>query len=415
MSVRLAAPLLCALLVGSIPLAAHAQTDAGSAPAELGEVEPASRDILVMLNLPSAHLRPNGGYSGRYGDSATQTARARLARRISRENRLELVESWPMPLIGVDCFVMRVPEGRAVEEVIARLNRRSDIVWSQPLNLYHTMDSAAPPDDPLFPVQPAATEWQLSHLHRLATGKGVRVAVIDSQVDLAHPDLAGQVTGSRDFISTPSRGGEDHGTGVAGVIGAKGGNKLGIVGVAPGARLLALRACRERSGRPTRAACDSLALAKALHFAIDKKAHIINLSLSGPDDKLLQSLISVGIERNIFIVTAYDPRLPGGGFPASQPGVVAIAEQALRSVPASVYRAPGRDIPTTRPGGTWGLVSGSSFATAHVSGLLALVRERRRGTKALPRLTRSAGGEVDACATLAPVTAECDCSCATRP
>ena len=410
---RLAAQLLLALLAALMPLAAQAQADVASVPPEPVGIVPASRDILVMLNLPPAHLQPGGSYAGRYGASAAQTARVRLARRISREHRLEFVESWPMPLIGVDCFVMRVPEGRPVEEVISLLNQRRDVVWSQPLNLYHTMASEAPPDDPLFPVQPAASEWQLGDLHRLATGKGVRVAVIDSQVDAAHPDLEGQILGSRDFVSLPSRGGEDHGTGIAGIISAKAGNDLGIVGVAPGARLLALRACRERSGRSQRAACDSLALAKALHFAIEKKAHVINLSLSGPQDRLLESLIAVGIARKIAIVTAYDPRLPGGGFPASQPGVVPIAEEALRSVPAFVYRAPGRDIPTTRPGGTWGLVSGSSFATAHVSGLLALVRERRHA-KTPPRLTRSAGGVVDACATLAPVTADCDCSCATR-
>jgi subtilisin family serine protease len=412
-TVKSAAKLLCALLAALTPLAAYAQAEAPVVAAEAGEAEPASRHILVMLNLPPAHLRPNAGYAGRYGDTAAQAARLRQARRISRENQLEIVESWPMPLIAVDCFVMRVPEGRAVEEVVAGLNQRNEVVWSQPLNLYHAMASPAPPDDPLFPVQPAATEWRLSDLHQLATGRGVTVAVIDSQVDLAHPDLAGQVAGSRDFVSPPSRGGEDHGTGVAGVIGAKGGNNLGIVGIAPGARMLALRACRERSDRSPRAVCDSLALAQALHFAIDRKAHIINLSLSGPQDRLLGELISVALERRIAIVTSYDPRLAGGGFPASQPGVVAIAEENLRSVPASVYRAPGRDIPTTRPGGTWGLVGGSSFATAHVSGLLALVRERHRDAKVPPRLTRSAGGVVDACATLASVTADCDCSCAT--
>ena len=406
--------LVCALAAAMTPTEARAQTaaDGDLAPAE--ETVATGRDILVMLNMPPAHLRPGGSYAGRYGDSATQAARLRKARQISREARLELLEGWPMPLVGVDCFVMRVPEGQTVEEVVGRLNQRDDVAWSQPLNVYYTM-AAGPPDDPLFAVQPAANEWQLSRLHRLATGKGVRIAVIDSQVDLAHPDLAGQVANARDFITPPSRGGESHGTGIAGVIGAKRGNSVGIVGIAPGAQLLALRACRERSPGSPRAACDSLALAKALHFAIDKGAHVINLSLSGPQDRLLESLIKEGLDRNIVFVAAYDPRLPEGGFPASQRGVVAIADETLPSVPAFVYRAPGTDIPTTRPGGTWGIVSGSSFATAHVSGLAALMRERSRTTKVPPRLHRSSGGVVDACATLAPVTSECDCSCATRP
>lgn len=408
-----------ALALALIPLAARGQAAAETAepPIEQGaeQEEAASREILVMLNLPPAHIRPNGSYAGRYGDSATQAARLRQAKRISREMRLELIENWPMPLIGVDCFIMRVPEGRPLGEVIERLNQREDIAWSQPLNLYHTMASGRRPDDPLFPVQPAAKDWQLSELHRLATGKGIRVAVIDSQIDLDHPDLAGQFSGSRSFISPPIPGGEDHGTGIAGVIGAKRDNNLGIVGIAPGARLLALRACHERSARSARASCDSLALAKALHFAIDKGAHVVNLSLSGPRDRLLESLIKVGLARDIAFVTAYDARLPRGGFPASQQGVLAIADEALPSVPGFVYKAPGRDIPTTRPGGSWGIVSGSSFATAHVSGLLALVRERSRKGDWSPRLHRSPGGLVDACGTLARAGTDCDCSCATKP
>jgi hypothetical protein len=77
------------------------------------------------------------------------------------------------------------------------------------------------------------------------------------------------------------------------------------------------------------------------------------------------------------VVAAFDPDLPGGGFPASLPGVVSAAEESLLSLPGRVYRAPGRDIPTTQPGGRWYLVNGNSFAAAHVTGLLALLREER--------------------------------------
>jgi subtilisin family serine protease len=78
-------------------------------------------------------------------------------------------------------------------------------------------------------------------------------------------------------------------------------------------------------------------------------------------------------------------------------------------MPGNVYGAPGRDIPTTQPGGKWYLVNGTSFSVAHVSGLIALVRERR-GSPQMP-LVRRASGMIDACATLLRTTAACDCDC----
>jgi subtilisin family serine protease len=155
--------------------------------------------------------------------------------------------------------------------------------------------------------------------------------------------------------------------------------------------------------------CESLALARALQYAIDHNARVINLSLSGPPGILLTKLISIALAHNATVVAAYDPSLPKGGFPASVPGVVAVADQSLQNLPASVYTAPGRDIPTTQPGGKWYLVNGSSFAVAHVSGLIALVRERR--SMGSVSLARSRSGTIDACATLLRTSPACDCDC----
>jgi subtilisin family serine protease len=179
---------------------------------------------------------------------------------------------------------------------------------------------------------------------------------------------------------------------VAGVIAAQADNRLGIAGIAPGARLMALRACWQRS--PADTTCDSLSLAKALSFAIERKAQVINLSLSGPPNVLLGRLIDAALERDAVVVAAVDPTLAGGGFPASHRGVVAVTSTPGGA--AGTIAAPGRDIPTTQPGGGFGLVSGSSYAAAQVSGLYALLRERS------PRATllAGAGGAVDACATL---------------
>jgi subtilisin family serine protease len=247
-------------------------------------------------------------------------------------------------------------------------------------------------------LQPTASEWKLRDLQRVTTGRGVRIAIVDSQVDVDHPDLAGQVVVDRNFVSTPASDGEAHGTHVAGIIGAKAGNGVGIAGVAPGARLMALRACRETDrGRQT--LCQSLALAKALEFAIDNRANVINLSLSGPRDLLLSKLLEVAVGQGITVVAAYDERLPGGGFPASLNGVIPVADESLQTMPDDVYRAPGRDLPTTQPGGGWSLVNGTSYAVAQVSGLAALAGEEGRRPFAA-RVVRSSDGKVDACATV---------------
>ena len=315
-----------------------------------------------------------------------------------------------MPLIGVDCYVMRVPDGQSVERTIEQVARHRMVAWSQPLNSYETLAGPAVRPDPLFAAQPAASAWHLADLHDVATGRGITVAVIDSKIETGHPDLSGQFVSIRDFLADRPGAAEEHGTGIAGVIGAKADNGVGMVGIAPAARLMALRACFERKrGSGAASTCDSLTLAKALHFAVERGADVINMSLSGPPDPLLASLIEVGLERNIAVVTAFSPTRPGGGFPASMPGVISVAEESLRSVPERVYLAPGQDIPTTQPGGRWYLVNGSSYAAAHVAGLLALIRERR-GTAG--RIVRSPSGAVDACATLVAVSRDCNCSCA---
>ena len=144
--------------------------------------------------------------------------------------------------------------------------------------------------------------------------------------------------------------------------------------------------------------CESLSLARALQYAIDHNAKVINLSLSGPPGPLALEAHRHRPVAQHDRVSAFDPTFPKGGFPASLPGVIAVADQSLQNMPGNVYGAPGRDIPTTQPGGKWYLVNGTSFSVAHVSGLIALVRERR-GSSKMP-LVRRASGRIDACATL---------------
>ena len=100
--------------------------------------------------------------------------------------------------------------------------------------------------------------------------------------------------------------------------------------------------------------------------------------------------------------------------------MVAVADAGREPLAAGIAVAPGRDIPTTQTGARWAVVSGASYAAAHVSGLLALLREARdrRGTPTSTVMTVAArdlvllpDGRVDACASLSRVAGSCSCDC----
>lgn len=391
----------------------------------------ASRQVLVMLRLPPPHYHPDAAYAGRYPNDSGRAARRRTAQELASAHGLTLVDDWPMPVIGIDCYVMQQQGTVPLGQALAALARDPRVQWAQPMNAFHGLDGDA---DPLLALQPGARYWHLGELHKHSTGRAVRVAVIDSGIDAAHPDLAGQIALRENFVDASEATevkAEAHGTAVAGIIAAREGNGVGIAGVAPGARLLALRACWPDPVGTTR--CSSFTLGKALNFAIMNDARIINLSLSGPPDRLLQALLDVAAARGMAVVGAVDPQQADGGFPASYPGVIAVAMAAHGEVgaPAGALRAPGTDVPTTAPGARWEFVTGASYAAAHVAGLAALVAQLHPGASAAqlrrdlltvrnagaPRTMGTAAepaaqaGTIDACATIARITGACACSC----
>ena len=392
--------LIAALLVGDMAVAA-AQ--------ELAPAEDAAHQILVMLRLPPPHYRPGANYSGGYIDVAGSAARRRVADKVAQDRGLTVLSGWPMPAIGVDCYVLRVPANANVDDVVRMVSEDRRVEWAQPMNVFHTLgtsvEGSSARKESLYPLQPSARLWQLDELHKVSTGRGVRVAVIDSGVDATHPDLAGRVEVERNFVDAREHVAEAHGTAVAGIIGARADHDAGVVGIAPQARLLALRACWEESASST--LCSSFTLAQALQAAIAADAQVINLSLSGPNDRLLGRLIDTAIERDAIVVGAVDAQAGDGGFPASHHGVLAVSDRV--GAPSPALSAPGEDVPAPAPGGRWDFVSGASFAAAHVAGLLALVREVasepavRQSAAWVKFPTTSpdgAAGYVDACATL---------------
>jgi subtilisin family serine protease len=379
----------------------------------------ASREILVMLRLPPPHYRPGANYGGGYADDAGRAARRRIADGVAHAQGLKVLSGWPMPAIGVDCYVLRLPVGANLDEVVKRVANDSRVEWAQPVQRFRALGASveavnAAAKSSLYSLQPSARLWQLDDLHKVSTGRGVRVAVIDSGVDVAHPDLAGRIEIERNFVDAREHVAEAHGTAVAGIIGAHADRDAGVVGIAPQAKLLALRACWEESAAAT--LCSSFTLAQAVQAAIAADAQVINLSLSGPDDRLLAHLIDAAGERGAIIVGAVDAQVADGGFPASHSGVLAVSDRV--GAGASVLSAPGNDVPAPAPGARWDFVSGSSFAAAQVAGMLALagalerapdMRQSSAWARFPPNSPDGAAGYVDACATLRHAAPALDC------
>ena len=379
-------------------------------PSVAAEPSPAPQEILVMLHLPAPHFRPGNYYPGDYREDDGRTARRRVAEKLARQHGLTVLEAWPMPALKIDCFRMAVPAGANADAILAALARDARVSWAQPVNSFAVQGV----HDPLYPVQPAVQHWQLADIRKTATGRNVRVAVIDSGVETDHPDLAGQIAVKENFVDGSPYVAEDHGTGVAAVIAALAGNGVGIEGVAPGARIMALRACWQAAGGAT--SCNSFTLGKALNYALTNGAQVINLSLAGPPDRLLSELIDAACARGMRVISAVDDRGAAGGFPASHPGVFAVSARQARAGSA-VLSAPGRDIPTAAPGARWNMVSGSSYSAAHISGMMAVLSELRPSMPlrqlrtALVADSRQGAGSTDLCATLTRLTGKCTCVC----
>lgn len=388
-------------------------------PVEPDATAPLGRQVLVMLRAAAPHFRPDVSYAGGYDVAAGRAAQMRIAKGLANQHELTIVDGWPMPALGVDCFVMQTRDDASLEQLIARLAADPRVESVQAMNLFRVLAHT----DSLYPLQPSARAWALDDVHRIATGKRVRIAVIDTGVEIDHPDLAGRVAVTRNLVDGRVDVAEFHGTAVAGVIGARADNGVGIAGIAPDATLVALRACWQPEGSAAAAVCSTFTLAKALQFALEDRVGIINLSVGGPRDRLLDRLLDVASSRGVIVVAAVDPSAGKASFPASHRGVLAVADVDGQDASFAIMLAPGRDIPTSIPGKQWGFVSGSSFAAAHVTGLVALLRElapnvqsqQIREALAPKEAARVAGTRrpmVDACAAVAAIGGACACTCA---
>jgi subtilisin family serine protease len=335
-----------------------------------------------------------------------------------------VVYSWTLSSLGEQCVVFQVPRGRSPAELARRLATDLRIGSVQLNATFHAQTGG----DPYAHLQRNSQPLHLEQAHRLATGKGVRIAVVDTGVDFDHPDLRGRVVKAQSFVDGGERDftTDIHGTAVTGVIAANAGNDVGIVGVAPEAEVYALKACWQQPPGAREAVCNSYTLAKAVDFAIKEGAQVLNFSLAGPPDPLLGRLISHALAKGIVVVAA-DGGTPASDFPASFQGVIGILGsnevQGGLEVPASHPRsnlaAPAVDILTTTPHGHFDFFSGSSLAAAQVSGIAALLLQRdpKLTPAQLAAIVRKTAhplspdpvGQVDACAAVASVAGTGGC------
>ena len=232
-------------------------------------------------------------------------------------------------------------------------------------------------------AQYAVAQLRLPQAHRLVRGMNVTIAVIDSGVDVKHPELVNSVADSFDALGS-KEGPHLHGTGIAGAIVAHG----KLMGSAPEARLLAIRAF---GGGANGAESTSYVILKGLDYAAEHGAQIINMSFAGPKDPLIERGVAATAARGILMVAAAgnagakSPAL----YPAANPNVIAVsgtdAQEKLfaasnRGVHISIA-APGADIFLPAPDDKYQITSGTSFSAAYVSGIAALMLERNPALK----------------------------------
>ena len=220
---------------------------------------------------------------------------------------------------------------------------------------------------------------RLGVVHARSVGRNIPVAVIDSEIDVQHPDLVGVVSETFDATGTASNP-HAHGTGMAGAIASH----RRLLGIAPGVKILAIKAFDETN---TSAEATSFQILKGLAWALTRKPRIINMSFAGPRDLMLERALQKAYEQGIVLIAAAGNAGPKSPplYPAADVNVIAVSASDHADKPFAMANrgkhiavaAPGVDVLVPSPKGGYQLTTGTSVAAAHVSGVAALLLESK--------------------------------------
>jgi len=236
------------------------------------------------------------------------------------------------PALGMDVVTA---EGRSLSDVTAQLKRDPSVEWVEP-NRYLSLPAPyngkpairgafdAKPNDPSAKDQYHLDKVNVFAAWDLSQGKGVTVAVLDTGVDLGHPDLKGNLVGGYNAISKTNNPKDmnGHGTHVAGIIAAVTNNSQGVAGVAPGAKIMPIKVLGENGGG------DLGSIVDGIQWATDNGAQVINMSLGGPiESPSWSEAVKYAAKKNVVVVAAMGNERDAGNpmnQPAATPGVIAV-------------------------------------------------------------------------------------------
>jgi hypothetical protein len=355
--------------------------------------------VVTVRNAPT-ELNPHAGSTprgyGGYRPYRATAAAIETARRVAQRHRLREVAAWPIELLRVHCVVYEMAPGAQREKVLAALRADAAVESAQALMQFELQSGRAGDrqsvrqsdqqsasfNDAYAGLQRNLIDMDIAAAHQWSLGDGVRLAVIDTGVDIGHPDFGGRLAAVRDFVIDGGRADERHGTAVAGVIAAVPNNAIGIVGIAPQATVTAIRACWSSSDDGSVGSCNSFTVAQALVAALRAQVALVNLSFGGPTDPLLQRIVERAMRRGALFVGAAPASGRREGFPTGIEGVIAVDVAGQLQVTPNALLAPGVDVYTLSPRGGYDAASGSSMAAAGVTGVVALLLARRPGLRA---------------------------------
>lgn len=301
---------------------------------------------------------------------------------VAESFNLELVDRWSLEFLGTRLVLFRIPDGRAVEAVVALLQADARIGDPQPNYHYANQSGPSPSHEhgAALELQYALAKLDIGRAHTITKGDDVMVAVIDSEIDGTHPDLSEALEEKFNAAAETSEENNDHGTAIAGIISARG----MTTGVAPNAKLLGVNALVPVDGGGK--AATTATLLRGLNWAVGKQADIINLSLAGPRDDMVESGILTAADDGVIVVAAAGNEGPDAPpvYPAAYADVIAVTATDVND---RLYTganhgsfidiaAPGVDVLTPSLGHSHLLQTGTSFAAAHVTGIIALILER---------------------------------------